>query len=316
MPHKHLTLSERIVIERMINNVSYVKDIALALGRPVSTIYREIQRNSGTKEEGYVAKKAHRMALKRKFIRKPYVITGWVEKLIQHWMIHRRLSPSIMSYLLARKGIEISHEAIYQYVYRDARAGGTLYQSMIRQRRRRRSHLKRRANIDRLKQAVKRHFTERNKTDEYGHFEADLIHGSTKDSLLVITELKTAYNHIIHLPNRTAKVVTEAICKTIQKESLKHRLSLTMDNGVEFLRWEEIEKRTKIQCYFTDIKAPWQRALNENRNGLIRSMGYPKGSSFADVTGEKLDKLCRLVNHRPMKKFGFKSPAHIRQQLI
>ena len=65
-----------------------------------------------------------------------------------------------------------------------------------------------------------------------------------------------------------------------------------------------------MDVFFCDPYSPWQRGTNENTNGLMRYF-FPKGSSFADVSDEDLAFVVNLINNRPRKRFGFKSPAEI-----
>ena len=62
--------------------------------------------------------------------------------------------------------------------------------------------------------------------------------------------------------------------------------------------------------YFADPYSSWQRGSNENLNGLIRQY-IPKSRPLATVTDAELAKIEMLLNTRPRKRLGYKTPHEI-----
>ncbi len=93
----------------------------------------------------------------------------------------------------------------------------------------------------------------------------------------------------------------------------KLRHTLTLDNGKEFARFKRIEAATGLDVYFADPYAPWQRATNENTNGLIRQY-FPKGCDFKAVSDKALASMLSRLNHRPRKCLAYQTPHEVLQQ--
>ena len=93
------------------------------------------------------------------------------------------------------------------------------------------------------------------------------------------------------------------------------RKFFTVDNGSEFYDLPLLTKLTGMNVYFCDLSSPWQRGSNENPNGLLRQF-FPKGASLADVTDQQLQFAVDLINHRPRKRFGYRSPAELLADLL
>ena len=55
---------------------------------------------------------------------------------------------------------------------------------------------------------------------------------------------------------------------------------------------------------------PWRRGTNENTNGLLRFF-FPKGYDFRSLTQAQLDVVIDLLNDRPRKCLGWKTPREV-----
>jgi IS30 family transposase len=64
---------------------------------------------------------------------------------------------------------------------------------------------------------------------------------------------------------------------------------------------------TNMKVYFADPQSPWQRGTNENTNGLIRQF-FPKSTNFKKVTVAEVKRVQDLLNGRPRKAIGYKTP--------
>ena len=58
--------------------------------------------------------------------------------------------------------------------------------------------------------------------------------------------------------------------------------TVTPDRGKEFTYHQDLADKLKVEAYFPDPHAPWQRGTNENANGLLREY-FPKGSDLTLV---------------------------------
>ena len=70
---------------------------------------------------------------------------------------------------------------------------------------------------------------------------------------------------------------------------------------------------TDVQVYFCDPRSPWQRASNENTNGLLRQY-TPKGIAISSDSQAKLNAMARQLNERPRKTLGYRTPAEMFSQ--
>ena len=104
-----------------------------------------------------------------------------------------------------------------------------------------------------------------------------------------------------------AEQVRDALVAKIQTLPAQLRASLTWDQGPEMLAWEQVRIDADIEIYFCDPHAPWQRATNENTNGLLRQY-FPKGTDLSIHSSADLDAVADELNDRPRKRLRFAKP--------
>jgi len=85
------------------------------------------------------------------------------------------------------------------------------------------------------------------------------------------------------------------------------RKSMTYDRGSETACHPELARRLKIDIWFCNPHAPWQRGSNENTNGLLRQF-FPKSPDLSGISQNELNDVARLMNQRPRKTLGSKTP--------
>ena len=91
------------------------------------------------------------------------------------------------------------------------------------------------------------------------------------------------------------------------KKTIKDRPQ-EVENRKTFGHWElDTIVSSRGQSKFADAYAAWQRGSNENSNGLLREF-FPKKTDLAKVTLDKLTEALVLINNRPRKCLGFKTP--------
>jgi IS30 family transposase len=201
----------------------------------------------------------------------------------------------------------LSHKSIYQRIYKDKRAGGTLHLALRihKQRRKRRGVRERRGTIPN-QVSIDQHPGLVADRARYGDWEADLVIGARHSQALVtINERKSRYALITRVKSKQAAGVSRAIIEQLKPFShMAH--TLTTDNGKEFAQHERIAAELKLSYYFAHPHAAWERGANENLNGLLRQF-FPKHREFEEVSDEEIALAQHRLNHRPRKCLGYKT---------
>jgi len=311
MRYSQLTEGERYQIYGLLKEGLSQKAIANNLKRHPSSISRELRRNKGLK--GYRHQQANRLAVERRSTAKKHIkltheVQGWIRTLIK-----QDLSPEqVVDYLKKHRDIQLHHETVYQFIYRDKADGGELHQHL---RIANKPYRKRYGKYDRRGQIVNRvSIDDRPKiVDEksrIGDWEGDTIIGKGhKGALLTLVERKTLYTIIVPLEGKVACKLREAVIEVLKPiEDLVH--TLTYDNGKEFAEHEAMAEALNTDVYFAHPYASWERGINENTNGLIRQY-FPKGSDLTQVTQEQVQFVMDRLNNRPRKTRGGKTPNEL-----
>lgn len=314
--YTQLTSEERYTIASLKNQGFSYSEIANILGRHRSTIYRELARNSCWVTDGaYRPSKANRRTVarrKRSRRNRHYTDTDFSlvkEFLKQHW------SPEqIVGHIRRHKLLDrcMSHETIYQYIWRDRSKGGDLWQYLRQSSKQRRKRY--RAYDSRGRMAGKRHISERPSSIEsrrvVGHWEIDTVMGKgSKDCIVTLVERKTGYTLIGKLPDRTTTELNKRCITLINNEPTSFT-SITADNGTEFHQYKIIERAVGTKFYFATPYHSWERGTNENTNGLIRQY-LRKGETMSGLTQHRCNAIANALNNRPRKRLGFKTPMEV-----
>jgi IS30 family transposase len=306
MTYKQLAQEQRYQIYTLLKIGKTEAKIANFLGVHRSTINREIKRNKGKK--GYRPKQAQEMAvgrIKRNINR--IKAEEWEE-------VNKRLafdmSPEQISNDLKKKKIKISHERIYQYIYADKRNGGTLHTHLRCQKkyRKRTGSYDRRGKIPNAVSIEKRP-EEIEKRERLGDWEGDTIVGNKhKGAILTLVDRKSGYTLMGQLNKREAQLAADMA--VVLLNSVPHVETLTVDNGKEFAKHEDIKNKAKIDVYFAHPYASWERGTNENTNGLIRQY-LPKHRRLDNVTDDEISFIMHRLNHRPRKRLDYRTPHEV-----
>jgi len=232
---------------------------------------------------------------------------------IEFYLRTVQASPEQISGVLAlEEGIKISHERIYQHIWANKKAGGDLYLCL---RRKAKKYNKRSGkNSGRGCIPNRRDISERpgivNKKKRLGDWEADTVIGMHGTGVLVtLVDRMSKYTVVILVRNKTEELVSAAIISGL--ENLKKSvITITSDNGKEFLRYKSGALSLDASFYFATPYHSWERGLNEHTNGLIRQY-LPKKTSFENITQKDIDEIQRKLNNRPRKILGFKTPQQV-----
>ncbi len=307
--YTHLTQEERYQIYAYKKAGYRSTEIAQMLSRHVSTINRELQRNTGLK--GYRPQQAQRFAMERHQL-KPKMIK-LTEQMQRHVSEHLALewSPEQIQGRLQTDGEQsVCPKTIYDFIARDKMNGGNLYKHMRHKKYRQRTgkpdprgQIRNRVGIEERPDIV-------DQKKRIGDWEADTVIGKGHKGVLVtLTERVSKLNLITHVPSKHAEVVTQAMIEmlTPYQDDLH---TITFDNGKEFAFHEKIAQVFDVKTYFARPYHSWERGLNENHNGLIRQY-LPKGMPLDKVTQEQVMEIQNRLNQRPRKLLGFRTPEEV-----
>jgi IS30 family transposase len=321
MSYTHLTKQERYVISHLNVAKFSFREIARRINRHHTTVSRELKRikSQYPYSSVYWHDWTHPVALKRRHQARHYRrqrntrLVRYVECKLRCQWSPEEIACRIRIDYPSDERMRISHETIYRWIYLDASVEGKLYLNLRRRRKRRRRQ--KRYGIGRRFLAGRKNIAERpgivDDRQRFGDWEGDTVEGKKSSGYIAtLVERKSRYLLASKLENKKSATLTARGVKAFRIVPRKMRQTLTVDNGSEFARFKEFEKKTGLKIYFADPYSAWQRGANENTNGLLRQY-FPKGSDFRKITEEDITKAVKRLNSRPRKCLDYQTPHEV-----
>jgi transposase, IS30 family len=311
----HLTFAEREEISIGLSTGKRIVEIARAISRDSSTLYREINRNNP--KINTVQYRANRAQLRnderkiasheRKRLNNTSIQKYVVKKLKAEW------TPELIAGKLPidKPGLETNHESIYLWIYNDRR-DLIKYLPRAHRTRQKRSSIKNKRCIrvpDRTMIDKRSAHIEARK--EAGHWEADTaVSRQSKAAITATVERKSRFLIVKKIKGKTADCMHNALIDSLKALPEKLRKTITYDNGTENANHKRTNDILKTKSYFCNPYHSWEKGSIENRIGMIRRY-FPKKTDWSLITQRQIDKVVKKTNTRPMKCLGFKTPEEV-----
>jgi len=314
--YQHLTTSERAKASVLRQQGFTITTIAAIVKRNKSTISRELRRN---KREGaaYVPEKATEMYQKRRRAchAQPKLKTDEelrqriIEKLEQRWTPEQIVERAKKE----GKALGVSYNTIYRAV--DSGIIPKETRQFMRFKHRYKRH-KAKTEDKRGKMVGVPTIAERPRVASNrrrrGDWESDTVLGTRRDGQGIGTHVdrKSGFLIAFKLEGLTAEEYTRKTIETFSSLPASLRHTFTVDRGTEFKLYQQLSIALEADFFFCDPYCSWQKGTVENTNGLLRQF-YPKGSPFNVISPQDLAAVVRLINLRPRKRLGWKTPAEV-----
>jgi len=322
MNYTHLTIEERACIAKVKEMNMSLREMARILDRNVSTISRELKRNSYktlvkhsvTRYSPTLAQKKYskrRLNCHRPTKTDQITIEYIRSKIYLHWspdqIVNRKdkFKPANFP----------SISTIYRWIHL-----GYIPKTNI-------EHLRRKGKFKRpaetrgrfnIGNTIRKRPREVYKRSTFGHWEADTVVSGkinnytlkSKYCFVSLAERKTRLYLVKLIPNRKEETVTNAIIELLKDLPEGAVKTITCDRGKEFAGWKRIEEELNTKMYFTDPYCAWQKGTNENSNGLLREF-YPKNMDLSKTNEKEVQDVLKLLNNRPRKCIDYKTPQEL-----
>jgi len=304
MAYTHLSKVQRSELFILRNKGHSYRDIASALGIHYSTVCRELKRHVMRNTGKYDPVKAHHKAyVSRKYskydgmkISKDSFLRDFVVRgLKAHW------TPEEISGRLQRDHSRVlGFKSIYTWL---SSVQGQAYLPYLpsktwkhhRKKKGKAAHIPNRVSIEERPKVI-------NKRKRIGDFEGDTMGKPkyTSHTLVAAVDRKSRY-----LVGKKVKSLGLTI-ETFQAILPDEILSLTLDNGLENVRYEELG----IDTYFCHPYSSWEKGTVENTFQRIRRF-IPKKANLASYSHQQIAIIIQRMNNTPRKCLGYRTPAEV-----
>jgi IS30 family transposase len=321
MHGKHLTLAERELVAIGLALGESPSQVAEELGCHVSTIRRELKRNQV--EGTYLPAAAQALADQRRQeskipwkLQRPKLAAFVKEGLRQYWS-PEEIAGRWRKEHPRRPKEWVSHQGLYDWIWRQKEQGQSWHRYLRRARKKRRKRqespetrgrIAGRVGIEERPAAVDRRH-------RLGDWESDSVQGSgSRVGLASHVERKSRYTILAKLADGKAATFNAGTIRAFKRHGDLPRRTMTADNGKEFAAHGDLAAALGLDVYFARPYHAWERGTNENTNGLVRQF-FPKGLDLRKVTPRQVTNVEHLLNNRPRKCLGYRTPLEVMRRL-
>jgi IS30 family transposase len=293
--------------------------IAKRLGRAPGTISRELRRNLNAAGQ-YLPDGADIRARVREGSKAHCQVTG-DRKLMGHVAecLERRWSPEQIAGRLqeaAREelfGKKISHQTIYRWIWSDPQRSARFRPFLRIACKTRRKPYGKPSKLGQIPNRVvidKRPEIVQTRT-RLGDWEGDTMVGKGhRGNVVTCVERSSRYLVARRVAQATAETVNHSLHGALCRLPAEKRKTLTVDNGREFARHENLARLLHWSVYFAHPYHAWERGTCENTNGLLRQY-LPKKADLLQLTPWELETYVSALNNRPRKCLNYRTPAEM-----
>lgn len=311
--YKHLSQVERDQIALLRAQKWTFEAIGEKLGRNKSTVSREHNRNRES-DGSYLPSCAQTSASERKKAagKRASKCEPYAQAIHDH--LREGWTPAQIAGHLTRytRGFSVCHETVYEYIYQYQIQWALMLPRKHRPRWTKgmgKKHTKREMIPNRV--SILERAESINNKSVFGHWEGDsIVCSQSTVSLNVLVERQTQYVRISRVENRGPGATRDAMIASLSSYEVIARLSVTLDNGIEFKWHEEVKEALKLDTYFCQPYHSWEKGLVEQVNGLIRRY-LPKKTDLSQVSEKEIRAIEYLLNSRPRKLLKWRTPAEV-----
>lgn len=306
MRYTHFSKTDRLELSVLLKKGYSLREIGSALKKNPSSVSREInhRRVNGI----YDPHKAHHKALVRRQVSKyqgmkvrahPELEAYIIEKLQQGW------SPDVIAGRWKQERtipVTITAKGIYKYLYSVYGQRWCRFLKSRRYRPRSRAEKTEKVLIPNRIFVTERPrvITERKR---YGDFEGDTlgVPKYTRATIAAAVERKSRF--ILARKISRLKYAMDGFRRLFAPLPVR---SVTFDNGIENVRYEELG----VSTYFCRPYSSWEKGQIENAFKLIRWY-IPKKSNLSQYTQNDISAIVDHINSIPRKILGYRTPKEV-----
>ena len=332
---KNLTYTQRFQIETLFNAGHSKNDIAKFIGVSVRTVYYELKRGKyqhlskvdtfwygvktrvKTKYSAQIGQQKYEMNCTAKG--RPLKVGNDFEFVhyFENRVANEKITASAIFGQIKKQKLQfktnISRTTLYRYIEL-----GIFSNIKIEKRK----HKYKKVVMKRAPKgtSIEKRPQEINDRKTFGHWEMDCVCGSTKATILVLSERLTRKEILFKMENQTSASVID--CLNILERQYGSNFkkifkSITMDNGSEFSNYKGIEQSIyggkRTDTYYCHPYHSAERGTNERLNREIRRL-IPKGTSLSKYTQDDMQFVENWLNNYPRSVLGYATANELFQQ--